>query len=108
MTEVVNDNNISYGTAGGNDTSDKVFLLSENEVYNTNTAYSYGFTKSYSKYDEGRRCKSSTFAKAMGVYSDTSSSYAGNCWWWLRSPGYSTDTVSYTHLDVYKRQVWEI
>ena len=39
-TEVVNDNNISYGTAGGNDTSDKVFLLSENEVYNSNTAFS--------------------------------------------------------------------
>ena len=87
-TEVVNDNNISYGTAGGNDTSDKVFLLSENEVYNSNTAYSYGFTKSNLKCDEGRRCKSSTFAKAMGVWSNTDSPYAGNCWWWLRSPGH--------------------
>ena len=90
-TEVINDNNISYGTAGGNDTSDKVFLLSENEVYNSNTAFSYGFTKSDSKCDEGRRCKSSsTFAKAMGVYSYANSAYAGNCWWWLRSPGLNT------------------
>ncbi|MCU6756083.1 N-acetylmuramoyl-L-alanine amidase LytC precursor [uncultured Eubacterium sp.] len=95
-TEVANDNNISYGTAGGNDTSDKVFLLSENEVYNSNTAFSYGFTKSDSKCDEGRRCKSSTFAKAMGVYSSIidSSTYAGNCFWWLRSPGYDTDIAA--------------
>ena len=94
-TEVVNDNNINYGTAGGNDTSDKVFLLSENEVYNSNTAISYGFTKSYSKYDEGRRCKSSTFAKAMGVYGNNSSSYAGNCAWWLRSPGSNAYSAAY-------------
>ena len=97
-TEVINDNNISYGTAGGNDTSDKVFLLSENEVYNSNTAFSYGFTKSDSKCDEGRRCKSSsTFAKAMGVYSDANSAYTGNCWWWLRSPG----NTSYDAANVY-------
>lgn len=90
-TEVVNDNNISYGTAGGNDTSDKVFLLSENEVYNSNTAFSYGFTKSGSKHDEGRGCKSSTFAKAMGVFSSIDCTYVWNCYWWLRSPGYDTD-----------------
>ena len=89
-TEVVNDNNISYGTAGGNDTSDKVFLLSINEVYNSSTALSYGFVKGRDADDEGRRCKSSTFAKAMGVWSNDISSYAGNCWWWLRSPGDNT------------------
>ncbi len=96
-TEVVNDDNISYGTEGGNNTSDKIFLLSENEVYNTNTALSYGFAKSRSTYDEARRCKSSTYAKAMGAYSSTDSSYAGNCWWWLRSPGNSSDNAA--HVD---------
>ena len=93
-TDVVNDNNISYGTAGGNNTSDKIFFLSENEVYHSNTVPKYGFTKDSGTYDEGRRCKSSTFAKAMGAYaySETDSSYA-NCWWWLRSPG---DYTNYT------------
>ncbi len=94
-TEVVNDNNISYGTAGGNDTSDKVFLLSENEVYNSSTALSYGLVKGRDADDESRRCKSSTFAKAMGVWSNTNSPYAGNCWWWLRSPGLNTDDAAY-------------
>ena len=108
MTEVVNDNNINYGTAGGNDTSDKLFLLSENEVYNSNTAFSYGFVKGLDTADEGRRCKSSTFAKAMGVYSNTSSSYAGNCWWWLRSPGHNTSYASSAAYVTYDGDVYYI
>ena len=90
ITEVVNEDSIKFGTAGGNNTSDKVFLLSENEVYNSDTACSYGFLKNCDTYDEGRRCKNSAFAKAMGVESSTSSSYIGNCKWWLRSPGDDT------------------
>lgn len=86
-TEVVNDDNISYGTEGGNNTTDKIFLLSENEVHNSSTALLYRFVRSGNTYDEARRCKSSTYAKAMGVYRNTESFYAGNCWWWLRSPG---------------------
>ena len=88
-TSVVNDNNINYGTEGGNNTTDKIFLLSESEVYGDN-AVTHGFVSSYNTYDEARRCKSSTYAKAMGTYSDTRAAYKGNCWWWLRSPGYGT------------------
>ena len=88
--DVVNKDNISYGTEGGNDTKDNVFLLSESEVYNTAEAESYGFVKGYNTCDEGRRSKSSTYAKAMGVRSNAGST-CGNCWWWLRSPG------SYAH-----------
>lgn len=92
ITNVINDNNISYGIAGGNTTSDKVFLLSESEVYHTDIAEKYGFTKTYSIYDEARRSRCSTYAHAMGIfrYNSTSESYKkynGNIWWWLRSPG---------------------
>ena len=93
-TNVVNNNNIDYGTAGGNNTSDKVFLLSESEVYNTDTAASYGFVKDYSTYNEARRSRCSTYAYAMGTYRyyyDTDKEYTkynGNIYWWLRSPGY--------------------
>ena len=100
-TEVVNDDNIDNGTEGGNDTSDKIFLLSENEVYNSSAALSYGFVKSRSTDDEARRSKSSTFAKAMGVESSTSSSYIGNCKWWLRSPGSGTGTAVYVNESGY-------
>lgn len=84
-TNVVNGNNIY--------TSDKVFLLSKSEVYNTDTAASYGFAKDYSTYDEARRSRCSTYAYAMGTwrYHNTDATYTkynGNIWWWLRSPGY--------------------
>ena len=91
-TSVVNNNNINDGTAGGKNTSDKVFLLSESEVYNTDTAAGYGFAKDYGTCDEARRSRCSTYAYAMGGYrchdmdaEDTK--YNGNIYWWLRSPG---------------------
>lgn len=58
--DIVNSNNPEYGTSGGNNTKDKVFLLSIDEV---------------NKYF--------TSAKDMIAY------HNGNaCYWWLRSPGH--------------------
>ena len=90
-TTVINDDNLDYGTEGGNNTSDKVFLLSESEVY-TDNALSYGFVLDEYTDDEARRSKSSTYAKALGTYS--SIEHRGNCNWWLRSPGYYTTYAS--------------
>ena len=98
-TEVVNDDNINYGTDGGNNTSDKIFLLSESEVYNSSTALSYGFIKNSSTNDEARMCKSSTYAKAMGVLSSADVSYAGNCRWWLRSPGDASKNAAIVNIN---------
>ena len=99
ITVVKNKKDIRLSARGGNDTSDKIFLLSENQVFGTDTAASYGFIENLSTYDEARRCKSSTFAKAMGVYSETGSSYAGNCWWWQRSPGDDNNKVVIVNSD---------
>ena len=65
-------------------TNDKIFLLSEEEVTNTN----YGFA-SHSTYDEARYRKPSDYAQSQGLY--TSSSYYGNGSWWLRSSSYKLD-----------------
>ena len=86
-TNVVNNNNIYSGTMGGKNTSDKVFLLSESEVYKTDAAAGYGFAKDDDTYDEARRSWCSTYAYAMGTWKNTK----GNVWWWLRSPGYNSD-----------------
>ncbi len=72
---------------GGNNTTDKIFLLSESEVWNTEAAKSYGFVKARGIQDEGRFRKSSVYAQAMGISSVTIDNYIGNCNWWLRSPG---------------------
>ena len=98
-TNVINDNNISYGNAGGNNTSDKIFLLSESEVYYTDRAEKYGFIKNAGIYDEARRSRGSAYAYAMGTtrYNCTSGSYKKyneNIWWGLRSPGGATNLAA--------------
>ena len=70
ITEIVNQDNPYYGAEGGNNTSDKIFLLSLSEVSEQQDDEKYGFSD-----DEMRACENSDFSK--NVY-----------WWWLRSPGY--------------------
>ena len=89
-TEVENADNLLYWTEGDNHTTDKIFLLFDQEVYGTK-AGAYGFAEADWKYDEARR-KSSTYAKAKGVWSKYGDAgYDGNCNWWLStwrcSPG---------------------
>ena len=105
-TYVANKDNLYYGTDGGNDTQDKIFLLSESETY-TDAANGYGFVSGYNTDDEARRAGSSVYAKAMGTYSSTSASYVGNCWWWLRSPGDHSDIATKVDHDgwVYRNNV---
>ena len=63
-------------------TQDKVFLLSYQDVINSN----YGFSSDYSDYDTARQKKTTDYAQVQGAYTSTSSGYAGNGYWWLRSP----------------------
>lgn len=79
-------------TSGGADTQDKVFVLSEMETYAGDNARRYGFVSYYkdgdpNARDEARRSKSTTFAKAMGIWSNYEDGFIGNCLWWMRSPG---------------------
>lgn len=89
--------NNASASARGNDTSDKVFLLSDDETYGTDKAKSYGFALDRDSYDEARRCKSSTYAKAMGSWGENEDdSYGGGCRWWLRSLSEnSSDSAEY-------------
>lgn len=84
--------------SGENITGDKVFLLSKSEVSGTDTALSYGFVNDSGVRDEARKCKSSAYAKAMGAWHNTQD-YAGNCMWWLRSPGFYDYYALYVDYD---------
>ncbi len=64
------DKNPQYSTDPGNSTSDRVFLLSIDEV------------NRYFAYDAARGCEPTPYAVAQGCYVNN-----GYCWWWLRSPG---------------------
>lgn len=87
---VQNPDNPYFGTAGGNATRDKVFFLSIDEA--TNPAY--GFPDDNSLYSKTRRAVNTDYAKHRGARTDTSNEYAGNGWWWLRSPGSSTNIAA--------------
>ncbi len=84
----MNNDNPDYGTEGGNDTKDKVFLLSIEEVLNPD----YGFSSVSYEYDNARWRTNTTYAKEQGAYTYSSTNedyvkYNGNGCWWLRSPG---------------------
>ncbi len=79
-----NENKSPYSnTYDSANTSDKIFLLSRSEVLNSN----YGFSSSYYTYDTARQIKSTDYAQCQGCKKSTSTSYNGNSWWHLRSPG---------------------
>ena len=77
-TNVSADKNPEYSTDPGNATTDKVFLLSINEV------------NRYFDGDEARKCVPTAYAIANGAYTSNSETKGGaaTCWWCLRSPGY--------------------
>ena len=73
-TKVINEDNYYYKTDGGNDTLDKIYLLSLSETdeeKETEEAKEYGFTDSY-----GMTIKYSNYADLCDYQ-----------YWWLRTPG---------------------
>ena len=88
-TTVVNDDNPYYGTEGGENTTDKVYLLSIAETSNT----AYGFNGEFNTSSNTREAKNTAYAKECGAWE----TYEGNGCWWLRSPGDNSRSAS----DVY-------
>ena len=75
-TKVTADKNPVYDTHPGNDTTDKVFLLSITEV------------NKYFSNDEARKCVPTDYVIAQKPWTrNDNSSGRVTCWWWLRSPG---------------------
>ncbi|MBR3941939.1 MAG: hypothetical protein IKJ55_01160 [Clostridia bacterium] len=72
--------NPDYTVDAGNNTKDKVFLLSIDEAENLFVS------------DEDRKCEPTAFALAGNVYE-----YEGNCWYWLRTSGFSSNCAAYVH-----------
>ncbi len=89
---VVNEDTPEYGIEGGNDTNDKVHLLSFGEITNP----TYGFCESDDTYSVSRYIKASDYAHTMGININGEGRYEGNCRWWLCSDTYRNyvDVVS--------------
>ena len=92
--DVVNEDNPQCNTEGGNDTNDKIFLLSIQEA--TNEAY--GFCSDYFTNSVSRRVSASDFAYVRGAMINSSENM-DHCEWWLRSPGKSGSYAASSSVD---------
>lgn len=88
-TTVTADEKPSYFTSPGNNTTDKIFLLSIKEV------------NEYFSSDEARKCAPTKYAEAKGVWTSIIDSAGGKatCQWWLRSPGYNSNLAAYVNYN---------
>ena len=82
-TNVTADKNPSGITYPGNNTTDKVFLLSITEA------------NKYFSTDSARKCLGTAYCFAQGAYKASN----GDCLWWLRSPGNYTFFATYVNID---------
>jgi len=96
-----NKDNTKGNTKGGNNTNDKIFLLSTDEA------------RKYFSSDEKRKLWPTPYAKGSNSKEgnlDTSSSSDSSCWWWLRSPGsnqsYAAFVFSGGYVDSLGRHVY--
>ena len=78
-TYLKTDQNPCFETDQGNETNDKVFLLSINEI------------SEYLRTNEKRLCKATPYAKKQGVYVDQ----MGNVSWWVRTIGNNKNTACF-------------
>ena len=88
-SDVSADKNPKYSTNPGNATKDNVFLLSIVEA------------NKYFKSDDARMCAPTDYAIQQGAYTSDDFKREGRkaCWWWLRSPGYSSGNAANTSTD---------
>ncbi len=83
---VTNENtgNSDFNVSGGNETSDKIFLLSIDEA------------KRYLPNNIDRMCQATKYAESKGTELD---SLTHNCRWWLRSPGSTLYSAASVKID---------
>ena len=87
-TTVKNKRNEVHRTSGGNDTKDKVFVLSMDEA------------SKYFKVKKERTCKPTAYAKSNGAFVVKDGGiYDGFGWWWLRTPGSTQGSAAYINFD---------
>lgn len=71
-------------------TNDRVFIPSYTDL--TNKAY--GFYSTATTYDPARCSQGTDYARCQGLYCY---GYNGNSYWWLRSPGHSSETADFVY-----------
>ena len=93
---VRNSDNYYFGTDCGEDTEDAVFLLSEEEIFSSPDAVSYGFQPSDAVGDLAKRIVPTAYARCRGAWRSSLEESEGNGFWFFRSNGYTASNVVYS------------
>jgi hypothetical protein len=105
-TSIVNNDNPWYGTEGGNDTVDKIFLLSLEEVVQyfgdsgqlaNRPVNDGGWELNYID-DEYNAARIAYLPAEIYLYR-YGGNYGSASWWWLRSPGYNSYNAAIVSYD---------
>jgi len=80
-TTVIAEDNPYSGVDGGNDTQDKIYLLSISEASNS----AYGFGTTFTIADKGREVRNTTYTREKGARTESKDGYEENGDWWLRT-----------------------
>jgi hypothetical protein len=107
-TAVINEDNSKYGTPGGNDTRDKVFLLSIDEAeryFSDDSARTAKLNLTRAQMEDAARRMDEnsdyydlTYDRAL----ELNTQYNGEAvWWWLRSPGSDANRAAIVLVDGY-------
>ncbi|MBR6088443.1 MAG: hypothetical protein IKP86_00820, partial [Anaerolineaceae bacterium] len=95
ISDVRNSENHYFGTSCGPDTADRVFLLSEDEVFSSPASLYYGFLDSDAADDPARRFTPTAYALGRGAWQSDLPVSEGNTFWLLRSNGFTASNVVY-------------
>ena len=93
----MNDDNPYWDTEGGENTTDKVYLLSIAEASNT----AYGFNGTFDGDSEARGAKNTSYAKECGAKMSPYTEYEENGFWWLRLPGSNSFNAAFVNMGGY-------
>lgn len=79
-------------TKGGKDTKDRIYLLSTQDILDSK----YGFSDSINQKDINKRTAPTEFALVQGTETEdkTTSEGKNGGWWWLRTPGNSSNMAA--------------
>ena len=94
-SQVENLPNGRYGTDCGKDTEDRVFMLSNSEVFSSDTAARNGFYAGSGYDDPAKRFRSTMYAKCRGAWWSSVNGYMGNSFWFMRTNGYNEESITY-------------
>lgn len=89
-TKVVNDDNPDYNTEGGNDTTDKIFLLSIDEAVDRNY---------FPMLSSNRFSTNTDYVAGGGKTGGYMNGSGDGDRWWLRSPGFDNSMAAYIEDD---------